>query len=112
MDLKKIERVLRVRSFDMFSDLWYKRTSTLILDLFTNQEKEEIDSDKKDFFEWFEKNIVIGNMYDSKAIYLELDSGISQKKMTMLIQEYAEVNNLYYKSYRTHKARNFILKSK
>ncbi len=112
MDLKKIERVLRSRTFDMFSDLWYKRTSTNILDLFIIEDDLELELNKKKFFEWFSENIKIGHMYNSKHLYLELNSEISQKKMTTLIQEYASLNNLIYKSYRTHNARNFILNYK
>lgn len=112
MDLRKIETILRARTFDLFGDKWYKKTSIIIVDSFTMDTKEEIDAEKANYFEWFSNNLAIGEMHDSKAVYFELNANISQKMMTMMIKSYAEFKDLKYNSIRTHNARNFILNYK
>lgn len=112
MNVVKIESVLRSRSFEMFSEKWYKKTSELIYDQFLEKTENEIDNQKNEIFDWFSQNIVYGEIYDSKKIYLQLNKNISQKMMTILLYEFCEIMSLEYNLIRTHKKRNFVLKSK
>lgn len=112
MNQIKIESVLRSRTLEMFSDKWYKKTSKNILDVFEQKENEDIDVNKELIFERFKECLVVGEVYDSKKLYLGLNQNISQKKMTMLLYEYCKKYDLEYISKRTHKSRNFVLKLK
>lgn len=112
MNTIKIESVLRSRTLEMFSDKWYKKTSELINEQFLEKSIEDFDSEKSEVFEWFNQNIIYGEIYDSKKIYLQLDKNISQKKMTMLLHEFCKIRGLEYILVRTHNKRNFVLKLK
>ena len=109
MNAIKIESVLRSRTLEMFSDKWYKTTSKNIIELFNDKKESEIDEEKINLFNWFSENLIYGELYDSKKVYLQLNLNISKKKMTMLLQEYCKIYKLNYKSVRTHAKRNFIL---
>ena len=112
MNAIKIESMLRIRTLEMFDDKWYKKTSELVNEQFLEKSTEEYDNEKSEIFEWFNKNIVYGEIYDSKKIYLQLNKNISQKKMTMLLNEFCKIRGLEYNLIRTHEKRNFVLKLK
>ena len=112
MNAIKIESVLRARTLEMFSNEWYYITSKLIYEQFLEKKEIEIDNEIQEIYVWFTKNLVYDKIYDSKKVYKNLNKNISQKKMTMLLNEFCEKEGLIYNLIRTHNKRNFVLKLK
>lgn len=62
--------------------------------------------------QYIREKITIGEVYDSKDVYIDMSmKDLSQKKMTMIIMNYAKDYGLKYKSIRTHNARKFCLEA-
>jgi hypothetical protein len=107
MNKFKIETVLKEKTLGLFSEQWYKNTSSSINSLFYNDNKLDYANNELFYKKCDNSFYAAIKYYNDDIIQIFKEFNYSPKKIKMLIQKWATYNDYFFNSGNSNGKRYF-----